>query len=99
VGADRIAANGDVANKVGTYSVALAAHAHRVPLYVAAPWSTIDPGTATGAAIVIEHRSADELAPLPPGAGVWNPAFDVTPAALVSGYLTDRGLVHPPFTT
>ena len=99
VGADRITANGDVANKVGTYGVALAARAHGVPLYVAAPWSTIDPATATGAAIVIEHRGADELAPLPPGAGVWNPAFDVTPAALIAGYITDRGLVHPPFTT
>ena len=98
VGADRITANGDVANKVGTYGVALAARAHGVPLYVAAPWSTIDPATATGREIVIEHRSADELAPLPPGAGVWNPAFDVTPAPLVAGYITDRGLVHPPFT-
>jgi methylthioribose-1-phosphate isomerase len=98
VGADRITANGDVANKVGTYGVALAARAHGVPLYVAAPWSTIDPATATGREIVIEHRGADELAPLPPGAGVWNPAFDVTPAPLVAGYITDRGLVHPPFT-
>jgi methylthioribose-1-phosphate isomerase len=99
VGADRITANGDVANKVGTYGVALAARAHGVPFYVAAPWSTIDPATATGADIVIEHRHEDELAPLPPGVPAWNPAFDVTPRALVSGYLTDRGLVTPPFGT
>lgn len=97
VGADRIAANGDVANKVGTYGVALAARAHGVPLYVAAPWSTIDPGTPTGRGIVIEHRHADELAPLPVGASVWNPAFDVTPRDLVAGYITDRGIVAPPF--
>lgn len=98
VGADRIAANGDVANKVGTYGVALAAQAHHVPFYVAAPWSTIDPATPNGAAIVIEHRRADELGELPAGAGVWNPAFDVTPRALVTAYLTDRGFVSPPFT-
>ncbi len=98
VGADRIAANGDVANKVGTYAVALAAQAHQVPFYVAAPWSTIDPATPTGAAIEIEHRAASELGELPAGAGVWNPAFDVTPRALITGYLTDRGFVAPPFT-
>ena len=97
VGADRIAANGDAANKVGTYGVALAARAHGVPFYVAAPWSTIDPATATGGAIVIEHRHAEELAPLPEGAAVWNPAFDVTPHPLITGYITDRGLVQPPF--
>jgi methylthioribose-1-phosphate isomerase len=97
VGADRIAANGDVANKVGTYGVALAAQAHAVPFYVAAPWSTIDPHTATGADIVIEHRSAAELGELPSGAGVWNPAFDVTPRRLITGYLTDRGFLAPPF--
>jgi methylthioribose-1-phosphate isomerase len=97
VGADRITANGDVANKVGTYGVALAARAHAVPFYVAAPWSTIDPATATGADIVIEHRSSDELGELPPGVPAWNPAFDVTPHKLVTGYLTDRGLVTPPF--
>ncbi len=97
VGADRIAANGDVANKVGTYSVALAAHAHHVPLYVAAPWSTIDLATPNGESIEIEHRSAAELGELPTGARVWNPAFDVTPRALVTAYLTDRGIVQPPF--
>lgn len=97
VGADRITANGDVANKVGTYGVALAARAHGIPFYVAAPWSTVDPATPTGADIVIEHRGLDELGELPPGVPAWNPAFDVTPRALVSGYLTDRGLVSPPF--
>ncbi len=97
VGADRIAANGDVANKVGTYGVALAAAAHGVPLYVAAPSSTIDLQTATGAQIAIEHRDAEELGPLPSGAAVWNPAFDITPRALVRGYLTDRGFLEPPF--
>lgn len=97
VGADRITANGDVANKVGTYGVALAAHAHGIPLYVAAPWSTIDPATPTGRDIVIEHRHADELGELPAGVPAWNPAFDVTPRALVRGYLTDRGFVDPPF--
>jgi methylthioribose-1-phosphate isomerase len=78
--------------------VALAARAHGVPFYVAAPWSTIDPDTPTGADIEIEHRHADELGDLPAGVRVWNPAFDVTPRALVSGYLTDRGVVSPPFS-
>ena len=97
VGADRIAANGDTANKIGTYAVALAAQAHDIPFYVAAPWSTVDPATPDGAAIAIEHRGADELSPLPAGAGAWNPAFDVTPRALITGYLTDRGFIEPPF--
>jgi methylthioribose-1-phosphate isomerase len=97
VGADRIAANGDVANKVGTYGVALAAQAHGVPFYVAAPWSTIDPATAKGVDIVIEHRAADELGELPAGAMAFNPAFDVTPRWLISAYLTDQGFVLPPF--
>jgi methylthioribose-1-phosphate isomerase len=98
VGADRITANGDVANKVGTYGVALAARAHGIPFYVAAPWSTIDVATPTGVDIEIEHRHADELGDLPLGARVWNPAFDVTPRELISGYLTDRGFVTPPFS-
>lgn len=97
VGADRIAANGDVANKIGTYGLALAAKAHGVPFYVAAPWSTIDPATPHGHAIVIEHRDGAELGELPSGVEVWNPAFDITPRELVLGYLTDRGLVDPPF--
>lgn len=99
VGADRITANGDVANKIGTYGVALAAQANRVPFYVAAPWSTIDRATPTGTHIVIEHRQADELGDLPASVPAWNPAFDVTPRALITGYLTDRGFVEPPFDT
>lgn len=98
VGADRIARNGDVANKIGTYAVAVAARAHGVPFYVAAPWSTVDPATPTGDAIEIEHRSADELDELPEGVGAWNPAFDVTPRALITAYLTDRGFIGPPFS-
>jgi len=101
VGADRIAANGDVANKIGTYPLALAARHHGVPFYVAAPWSTVDPATATGDAIEIEHRAADELglgfaSPVSPrDAAVYNPAFDVTPASLVTAFVTDRGIVRP----
>ena len=90
VGADRIAANGDTANKVGTYLKALAARAHGVPFYVAAPLSTIDFACPSGAAIPIEERAADEL-----GAGavpVANPAFDVTPAALIGGIISERGI-------
>lgn len=103
VGADRIAANGDVANKIGTYPLALAARAHAVPFYVCAPWSTIDAATACGADIEIEQRARDEIAfagtrqVLPSGVAVFNPAFDVTPRALVTHYITDRGLVTPPF--
>jgi len=101
VGADRIARNGDFANKIGTYALALAARAHRVPLYVLAPTSTIDPATPDGAAIPIEERSADEVAGFggrrtaPAGVRVWNPAFDVTPAELVTAIVTDRGVVPP----
>jgi methylthioribose-1-phosphate isomerase len=103
VGADRIAANGDVANKIGTYPLALAARYHGVPFYVAAPWSTVDPATATGDEIEIEHRAADELghgftSPVSPrDVAVYNPAFDVTPAALVTAFVTDRGIVRPPY--
>jgi methylthioribose-1-phosphate isomerase len=100
VGADRIAANGDVANKIGTYGVALAARAHGVPFYVAAPSSTFDFATANGAAIPIEERRAEEVRSVrgnpvaAAGAAVWNPAFDVTPAELVTGYITDQGLLE-----
>ncbi|MDX2193763.1 MAG: S-methyl-5-thioribose-1-phosphate isomerase [Gemmatimonadales bacterium] len=94
VGADRVAANGDVANKIGTYGVALAARAAGVPFVVALPASTIDPATPNGAAIPIEERHAAEIAAAP-GARVWNPAFDVTPASLVTAYLTDRGRIAP----
>lgn len=93
VGADRIAANGDTANKVGTYLKALAARAHGIPFYVAAPMLTVDFACPTGDAIPIEERSADEL-----GAGrvpVANPAFDVTPAALITGIITERGVTAP----
>ena len=103
VGADRIAANGDVANKIGTYPLALAARHHGIPFYVAAPWSTFDPATETGHQIEIEHRSADELgrgfdSPVSPReVAVYNPAFDVTPAELVTAFITDRGVVRPPY--
>jgi len=101
VGADRIAANGDVANKIGTYGLALAARAHGVPFYVAAPGSTIDPAIPSGARIPIEERGAEEVtgfrgtAAAPEGVGVWNPAFDVTPAELIAGIITDAG-IYPP---
>jgi methylthioribose-1-phosphate isomerase len=101
VGADRIAANGDVANKVGTYALALAARAHGVPLYVLAPSSTVDLAVADGAAIPIEQRSAEEVTAwrgvrsAADGVGAWNPAFDVTPAELVTAIVTDRGVVPP----
>jgi methylthioribose-1-phosphate isomerase len=96
VGADRIAANGDVANKIGTYGVALAAREHGVPFYVAAPRSTFDAATADGQAIPIEERAPEEVRRVGPAAGrasIWNPAFDVTPAALIRGYITDAGLL------
>ena len=103
VGADRIAANGDVANKIGTYNLAIAARYHDVPLVVAAPSSTFDPATATGREIVIEQRAADEVTrwgakqTAPPGVCVYNPAFDVTPAELVSAIVTDHGVCRPPY--
>lgn len=103
VGADRIAANGDVANKVGTYSLALLARAHGVPFYVAAPTSTLDPETANGDAIPIEMRDPDEVRrgfgrlTAPPGVPVFAPAFDVTPAALITAIITDRAILRPPF--
>ena len=103
VGADRIAANGDVANKIGTYPLALAARHHGIPFYVAAPWSTVDVATANGDGIIIEHRADDELGRgfheqvAPEGVATYNPAFDVTPADLVTAIVTDRGVHHPPF--
>lgn len=96
VGADRIAANGDVANKIGTYGVAVLARHHGIPFYVAAPESTVDRSIATGAQIPIEERDASEVLPAPiPGVDVWNPAFDVTPAALVTRIVTERGAFEP----
>lgn len=100
VGADRIAANGDFANKIGTYPLAVLARHHGVPFYVAAPFSTIDAGTATGTDIPIEERGQQEVAQVgatvtaPAEVKVYNPAFDVTPAELVTAYITDRGVFH-----
>ncbi|HZQ90523.1 MAG TPA: S-methyl-5-thioribose-1-phosphate isomerase [Terriglobales bacterium] len=103
VGADRIAANGDVANKIGTYSVAVLAREHGIPFYVAAPWSTIDLETPTGAEIPIEQRSPREVTHLagkqiaPDGVHVENPAFDVTPARYVAAIVTERGVARAPY--
>jgi methylthioribose-1-phosphate isomerase len=94
VGADRIAANGDTANKIGTYLKALAAQAHDIPFYVAAPCSTIDLSCTDGTAIPIEERDATELGAAP-GTTVVNPAFDVTPAHLIHGIITERGILSP----
>ena len=100
-GADRIAANGDVANKIGTYSVAVLARAHSIPFYVAAPSSTFDLAVSDGAAIPIEERDADEIRCVfgrltaPPDIPCFCPAFDVTPAGLVDGIITDQGLIQP----
>lgn len=96
VGADRIAANGDAANKIGTYGLAVLAHHHGIPFYVAAPTSTIDLSLATGADIPIEERAASEVMPQPlAGVDVWNPAFDVTPASLITRIVTERGVCEP----
>jgi methylthioribose-1-phosphate isomerase len=103
VGADRIAANGDVANKIGTYQLAVLAAHHGLPFYVAAPWYTVDLATATGAAIPIEERGADEVMLIngqrigPAGVPARYPAFDVTPAALVTAIVTERGVVRAPY--
>ncbi len=102
VGADRIAANGDVANKIGTYSVAVLAKAHNIPFYVAAPYSTIDLNTKSGDQIPIEQRNPSEVTSIhgshpvaPKGVAVYNPAFDVTPAELITGIITERGVFKP----
>ncbi len=103
VGADRIARNGDVANKIGTYALAVLAAHHRLPFLVAAPWSTVDRETPDGGAIPIEERSGDEVTVIggqrvaPPGVPARYPAFDVTPAALVTAIVTERGLARAPF--
>jgi methylthioribose-1-phosphate isomerase len=103
VGADRVAANGDVANKVGTYTLAVLARAHRLPFFVAAPLSTVDLATPSGEAIPIEERAADEVTSLagvriaPDGVTVRNPAFDVTPHALVTAIITEAGVVRRPY--
>jgi methylthioribose-1-phosphate isomerase len=104
VGADRIAANGDVANKIGTYGVAVLAKEHGLPFYVAAPLSTIDLATPDGSAIPIEERNDREVTHVgalrltPPGARIRNPAFDVTPARFVTAIVTERGIARPPYT-
>jgi methylthioribose-1-phosphate isomerase len=102
VGADRVAANGDVANKIGTYTVAVLAQRHRIPFYVAAPLSTIDIGIASGADIPIEERSADEIRGYgelrwaPQDIAARNPVFDVTPAELVTALITEKGVMRAP---
>ncbi len=103
VGADRIAANGDVANKVGTYGLAVLAKHHGIPFVVAAPWSTVDLASPDGGSIEIEQRASEEITQLgerrvvPAGAEVHNPAFDVTPHTLITAMITDRGVLRPPF--
>ena len=103
VGADRIAANGDTANKIGTYGVAVAARAHQIPFYVAAPTSTVDLATPSGADITIEERDPEEVLRVgsartaPEGAKAYNPAFDVTPARLVTAIITEAGICRPPY--
>ena len=102
-GCDRIAANGDVANKVGSYNLALAARAHRIPVYSVGPTSTIDLTIPSGDSIVIEERSADEITRIdgvqiaPPNTPVYNPAFDVTPAEYITAIITENGIVYPPY--
>jgi methylthioribose-1-phosphate isomerase len=104
VGADRIAANGDTANKIGTYNVAILAREHGIPFYVAAPWSTIDLATATGEAIPIEERPAVEVTHhggkqlTPDGVSICNPAFDVTPAKYITAIVTERGVLRAPYS-
>jgi len=103
-GADRVAANGDAANKIGTYSLAVLANAHGIPFYIAAPLSTIDRSVACGRDIPIEERAADEITIMgerriaPADVTVWNPAFDVAPAELIAGLITERGVIRPPYT-
>lgn len=102
-GADRIAANGDTANKIGTYGLAVLARAHGIPFYIAAPGSTVDLACEDGSGIVIEERGAQEVrdcggrAVAPAGSPVYNPAFDVTPAEYIQGIITERGVLRPPY--
>jgi methylthioribose-1-phosphate isomerase len=104
VGADRIAANGDVANKIGTYMVAVLAKENSIPFYVAAPFSTVDMNTQDGSGIPIEQRSAREVTHMagkqitPDGVGIENPAFDVTPHQYVTAIITERGVVREPYS-
>ncbi len=103
VGADRVAANGDAANKIGTYSVAILAQYHKIPFYVAVPYSTIDMSIANGDGIPIEQRAPEEVScgfgqrTVPEGVEIYNPAFDVTPNELIAGIITERGILWPPY--
>jgi methylthioribose-1-phosphate isomerase len=103
VGCDRVAANGDVANKIGTYGIAVLAKRHQVPFYVAGPTSSIDLDCASGKDIPIEQRNPDEVSHIfgraiaPKGIRVFNPAFDVTPQELISALITENGVIHPPY--
>lgn len=104
VGADRVAANGDAANKIGTYTLAILAHYHRIPFYVAAPLSSFDINLNSGRFIPIEERNQDEVRQIGgnyltvPEVNVFNPAFDVTPGDLITGIITEKGILYPPFT-
>ena len=104
VGADRVASNGDTANKIGTYTLALAAAHFGVPVYVAAPWSTVDMKCPTGNEIPLEERNPDEIREcfgkriMPSGFKVWNPSFDITPATCITAIITERGVAFPPFS-
>jgi len=104
VGCDRVAANGDVANKIGTYNLAIAAKAHGVPFYVACPISTIDLSVSSGDQIEIEERNAEEITHIqgvaiaPIGTKVFNPAFDITPAEYITAIITEKGILHPPYS-
>jgi methylthioribose-1-phosphate isomerase len=98
VGADRCCANGDTANKIGTYNVSVVAAAHGVPVYVASPFTTLDVTLPNGDGIEIEERHKDELiisAKAPPSIDCWNPAFDVTPAKFIAGIITEKGVICP----
>ena len=102
-GCDRVAANGDTANKIGTYQLAVLCHHHGIPFYIAMPTSTLDPLCPTGSSIPIEERPHEEVKSLhsvpiaPDSVGVWNPSFDITPAALITAWVTEHGIWHPPF--
>jgi len=103
VGTDRVAANGDFANKIGTYTVAVLAREHNIPFYVAAPLSSVDMTLANGSQIPIEERPAEEVTHIagksiaPSNIRVYNPAFDVTPHRFVTAFITEKGIVRPPF--
>ena len=103
LGADRITANGDVANKIGTYSLAVLAHYHNIPFYVVAPTTTFDVSLKRGAEITIEQRASEEVTfgfgkqTAPDGVQVYNPAFDVTPNDLITAIISEHGIIYPPF--